>query len=75
MVEVAQARTLTSEILSLGKETDTSLPAYGAAVKHLEVVESHAGSEGDITGLYGAVRVKSGLNYYLDSEEKCNGRP
>ena len=30
---------------------------------HLEAVEKHAGSKGDVAGIYGAVRQESGLKY------------
>lgn len=63
MVEVSKARTLTSEVLGLAKANAVVLPSYEMAVKHLAVVEEHAGPKGDITGLYGAVRVKSGLTF------------
>ena len=44
--------------------------AVGAKLKSLEVsdahlvqVQQHAGSKGDIAGIYGAVRQESGLKY------------
>ena len=63
MVEVSSARALTSKVLGLAKNSNVSLPAYEVAVNHLAVAEKHAGPEGDITGIYGAVRVESGLEF------------
>ncbi len=41
----------------------TSLKLYKVAVDHLAVVEAHAGPHCDIMGIYGAVRVESGLPF------------
>lgn len=63
MVEVSKARKLTAHVLELAKSTGTSVKAYEAAVEHLKVVEDHAGGNADINGIYGAVRLESGLPY------------
>lgn len=63
MVEVTKARELSSHVLSLAKSTGTSLKAYEVAARHLETVESNAGPSADILGIYGAVRLESGLGY------------
>jgi hypothetical protein len=39
------------------------LGAFKVAKKHMETVEKHAGAQGDVAGIYGAVRVESGLNF------------
>lgn len=63
IVEVSKARTLTSHILGLASASGTSLKSYQVAVDHLAVAEAHAGSQSDIMGIYGAVRVESGLPF------------
>lgn len=67
MVEVSKARHLTSQVLDLAKASSVSLKSYKVAVEHLETVETNAGSKGDITGIYGAVRVESQMRYELDN--------
>ena len=57
------AQHVAAEIMDMAKETGTSLKAYATAVDHMEVVKSHAGSSGDVAGIYGAVRMESGLEY------------
>jgi len=63
MVEVSKARSLTSHVLDLAKSSGASVKGYEVAVEHLKVVEDHAGGKADITGIYGAVRLESGLPY------------
>lgn len=63
MVEVSKARVLTAKVLALAKASNVSLKSYEVAVEHLAVAEAHAGREGDITGIYGAIRVESGLPF------------
>lgn len=68
MVELFKARALTSKVLDLAKASNVSLPSYEVAVNHLVVAEKHAGPNSDITGIYGAVRVESGLEFPNDSD-------
>lgn len=63
MVEVSKARHLTAHIMDLAKSTGASVNGYEVAVEHLKVVEDHAGPTADINGIYGAVRLESGLPY------------
>jgi hypothetical protein len=63
MVEVSKARVLTSHVLDLAKQSGASVKGYEVALDHLKVVESHAGGAADITGIYGAVRLESGLPF------------
>lgn len=42
------------------------MKALEAADGHLAVVQRHVVRKGDITGIYGAVRQESGLNFELD---------
>jgi hypothetical protein len=39
------------------------LGAFKVASMHLEMVEEYAGAKGDIAGIYGAVRMESGLKF------------
>lgn len=57
------AQHLATEIMDMAEETGTSLKSYATAVDHMKIVKSHAGSSGDISGIYGAVRTESGLEY------------
>lgn len=70
IIEVAKARTLTSQILELVLASTTSLKSYKVATDHLAVAEAHAGPQCDIMGIYGAVRVESGLPF---EQEGCRG--
>lgn len=63
MVEVHKARALTSRILQLAKSNGTTLKSYEVAINHLSVAEAHVGSASDILGIYGAVRLESGLPF------------
>ena len=49
--------------MDMAKESRTSLKTYETAVEHMKTVKSHAGPQGDIAGLYGVVRMESGLQY------------
>ena len=60
------AQTVASHVLDMARESGTSLPAYEVAQKHMDVIERHAGEFGDIDGIYGAVRLESGLRYEQD---------
>jgi hypothetical protein len=63
MVELHKAEALSSHVLALAKASGTSLKGYEVAVNHLAVAKGQAGPEGDILGIYGAVRVESGLPF------------
>ena len=63
MVEVSKARALASHVLELARASGTSLKSYEVAVEHLASAELSAGSTSDITGIYGAVRLESGLPF------------
>ena len=64
MVEVTKAQHLTSQVLGLAKENNVSLKSYKVAVEHLADVEYNAGPKEDICGIYGAVRMESGMEFY-----------
>lgn len=63
MVEVYKARTLTAHVLDLARSSGASVPGYEVAVKHIATVEAQAGPNADLTGIYGAVRMESGLSF------------
>jgi hypothetical protein len=58
-----KARALASHVLGLAEASKASLKSYEVAVEHLHSAQVHAGPESDITGIYGAVRLESGLPF------------
>jgi len=68
MVEVSKARSLTSHVLELARSSGASVKGYEVAIEHLKVVEEQKGGKADITGIYGAVRIESGLPYENSSQ-------
>ena len=64
MVEVKKARHLSAQVLGLAKANNVSLKSYEVAVDHLADVENNVGPKGDICGIYGAVRMESGMEFY-----------
>lgn len=54
---------LGSIVLRLSQESETSLKSYEEGIKHMEMVKDHAGASGDISGMYGAIRLESGLDF------------
>lgn len=69
MVEVAKARDLGSRVLNLADSLNVSLDSYRAGINHMEVAEYHGGSKCDVTSIYGAIRVESGLPFRNDCHE------
>lgn len=63
LVRINECHRLGSEILDLGNRSGTSLKAYEQGVEHMKVVQQYAGAAGDISGIYGAVRLESGLDF------------
>lgn len=63
VVAIDMARHLAHEVHGLASASGTKLPAYEEARKHMEMVKECRGAKGDISGIYGAVRQESGLNY------------
>ena len=57
------AKKVASHVRELADSSGTVLPAYEAAQKNLELLEQRVGSQADIDGLYGAIRLQSGLPY------------
>lgn len=54
---------LSNEILGLAKEKGATLKAYEAGNKHMEQVRDYTKNTGDISGIYGAIRLESGLGF------------
>ena len=63
MVEVAKALKLSSDVLDLADSMNVPLKGYKVGVEHMAVAQAHAGSDCDITSIYGAVRLESGLSF------------
>ncbi|PYH88928.1 6-phosphogluconate dehydrogenase-like protein [Aspergillus ellipticus CBS 707.79] len=69
MVEVSKAITLVDEVLDLAHACGAAVPIYETARQHLQDAKDHAGPDTDITGIYGAVRLASGLPFSNQPEE------
>lgn len=54
---------ITDHVLELAKESGMQLQVYEIGCKHLEDVQKHVGANGDISAIYGALRVENGLNF------------
>ncbi|KAF2107337.1 6-phosphogluconate dehydrogenase-like protein [Lophiotrema nucula] len=63
LAQIDPARAIAASILDLAKTSGASLKGYDIASKHLDAVRSHVGEGGNISGIYGAVRLESGLLY------------
>lgn len=66
MIVIGLARLVTNHVRGLAEQSGSELPAYQVGRRHIEVVEEHAGPTGDIAGMYGVVRKKSGLKFEND---------
>ena len=49
--------------LDLAKSSGARLRSIEVVDSHLADIQKHMGSKGDIAGLYGAVRLESGLKF------------
>lgn len=63
IVGVSKAIVLANEVMDLAKECGASVKIYETALEHLKDAERHAGPNADITGIYGSVRLQSGLTF------------
>jgi 3-hydroxyisobutyrate dehydrogenase-like beta-hydroxyacid dehydrogenase len=63
MVEVQLAQDLAAHVLDLAEKSNTSLKSYKVAIGHLDAAGEHSGLSSDISGIYGAVRMESGLPF------------
>jgi len=63
IVNIAMAKNVASHVMNLAKASGSHLPAYEAGCKHMDAVQCHMGEAGDISGIYGALRMESGLTY------------
>ncbi|KAK8175899.1 NAD binding domain of 6-phosphogluconate dehydrogenase-domain-containing protein [Phyllosticta citrichinensis] len=57
------ARKDAQHALKLAEQSGTKMGAMGVIDKHLADVQKYAGSKGDVAGIYGAVRMESGMSY------------
>lgn len=49
--------------MNLAETSGARMKAVEVADAHLESVQKHSGSKGDIAGIYGAVRQEAGLSF------------
>jgi hypothetical protein len=63
VIAIGTATAVTDHVMSLAEQSGTKLGAFEVASRHMEMVEKYAGAKGDIAGIYGAVRVESGLKF------------
>lgn len=63
LISKEMAQSLAAETMDMARESSTSIKAYETAVEHMKMVKSYARPTGDIGGLFGVVRMESGLNY------------
>ncbi|KAF9892729.1 hypothetical protein FE257_001131 [Aspergillus nanangensis] len=68
LVEVSKALLLTGHVSEMAKRCGASVKIYEIAREHLKVAKEHEGPDADITAIYGAVRVESGLPFRNDAE-------
>lgn len=63
-------------ILAMAKESNTELAGYQAGVGHMKAVAEYYASKGsdlgDISGIYGAVRTASGMQFENGVSSKQN---
>ena len=58
--------------MNFARENGASIKAYEQAVEHLAVVEKNAGPHYDITSIYGAIRLESGLPFMNEELVRTN---
>ncbi|KAH8749399.1 NAD binding domain of 6-phosphogluconate dehydrogenase-domain-containing protein [Hyaloscypha finlandica] len=63
VIAIGTARTAVEHVTKLTQQSSTELGAFKVASMHMEMVEKYAGAKGDIAGIYGAVRMESGLKF------------
>lgn len=63
LFNVDLARKDARHALSLAESSGAKMKAVEVADGHLEMVQKHMGSKGDIAGIYGAVRQEGGLKF------------
>ncbi|KAK3379903.1 NAD binding domain of 6-phosphogluconate dehydrogenase-domain-containing protein [Lasiosphaeria ovina] len=57
------ARKDAGHALSLAKAAGTRMRIVEVADEHLKLVKEHVGENGDLAGIYGAIRLEAGLDY------------
>ncbi|PWY67952.1 6-phosphogluconate dehydrogenase-like protein [Aspergillus heteromorphus CBS 117.55] len=68
LVEVSKALTLMDEVLDLAHQCGASIKIYETAREHMQAAQELGGPNTDIAGVYGAVRVESGLPFWNTPE-------
>lgn len=63
LFQVDLARKDIGHVLGIAGKCGTKMKAVDVANQHLQDVKDHAGTKGDVAGIYGAVRMESGLKY------------
>lgn len=63
IVEMVKALKLSTEVNRLAESFDMEIKGYQVGVQHMAVAQDHAGPKCDITSIYGAVRLESGLPF------------
>lgn len=63
MVSVEKAIDLAAHVLDIAKTSGASVKSYEVGIESLSQAGSHAGLTSDISGIYGAIRVQSGLPF------------
>ena len=69
LVAIDMAQHVAAEIMDMVKKTGTSLKAYSSTVEYVKTIESHRGTGGDTSGIYGAVRIRAGWSTRLERLE------
>lgn len=57
------AKSVASHVMRLARDSGTELAAYKIGRDHLDKVEAYSGRSGDISSIYGVVRVEGGLQF------------
>lgn len=63
VIAIGLAKAVAHHIQEMAEQSGTALPSYQIACQHMDLVEEHAGKSGDVAGIYGIVRIASGLQF------------
>ncbi|KAF4625075.1 hypothetical protein G7Y89_g13096 [Cudoniella acicularis] len=63
LIAIGMIKEVADHVNNLAKQSGTELGAYKIACRHVDMAKKHAGVAGDVAGIYGAVRVESGLSF------------
>jgi hypothetical protein len=56
--------------MDIAKSSGAKIPALEMVDRHLQGAKNYAGPKADMTAVYGAVRLDSGLPYESDPQDK-----